>query len=115
VFENVISNALKHNDSVTRVTVRADSIGRAIRVTVADDGERMSRRDLRKVMKPFYRGTRAVADQIPGSGLGLALAAQVVRYHGGRLRMQSVQQRGTTVSIEVPLGKIEPQDPRGAT
>ena len=115
VFENVVSNALKHNDRGTRVTVRAYSIGRAIRVTVADDGEGMSRRDLRRVMNPFYRGTRAVADQLPGSGLGLALAAQVVRYHGGRLRMQSVQHHGTTVSIELPVGRIAPRASRGAT
>jgi signal transduction histidine kinase len=109
VFENLAGNALKHNTDGTHVRLDAKHRGERVTVEIQDDGGGMSRRDLRRAKTPFYRGTRAVMDQTPGSGLGLALADRIVRHHGGTLRVESVPGNGTTVYVELPVAPGGPE------
>ncbi len=93
VFVNILDNALKYSDRGDTVRV-AVSIGPdAVAVTVADTGTGISQEDLPNVKTRFYKGhtTRR------GSGIGLAVADEIVGMHGGALDM------GTTVTITLPL------------
>lgn len=103
VFENLAANALKHNADGTHVRLDAELRPERVTVRIEDNGGGMRRKDLRRAKTPFYRGNRAVMDQTPGSGLGLALADRIVRHHGGSLRMESVPTAGTTVYVELPV------------
>lgn len=102
VFENLAGNALKHNADGTHVRIDVECREERVTVRIDDDGGGMCRRDLRRAKSPFYRGNRAVVDQTPGSGLGLALADRIVRHHGGSLRIESVPGSGTTAYAELP-------------
>ena len=99
VFINILDNALKYSDSGDAVTVLPRLAEGAFLVTVSDTGCGISEEDLPMVKTRFYKGhtTRR------GSGIGLAVADEIIRMHGGTLTLDSVKDKGTTVSITLPL------------
>lgn len=98
VFINVIDNAVKYSSEGGQVRVTAVRQGDAIRVTVADSGMGISKADLPKVKVKFFKGNPSR----PGSGIGLALADEIVRRHQGSMEIDSVLGQGTTVTIILP-------------
>ena len=99
VFINILDNALKYSDSGDTITVLPRLAEGAFLVTVSDTGCGISEEDLPMVKTRFYKGhtTRR------GSGIGLAVADEIIRMHGGTLTLDSVKDKGTTVSITLPL------------
>ena len=99
VFINILDNALKYSDSGDAITVLPRLAEGAFLVTVSDTGCGISEVDLPLVKTRFYKGhtTRR------GSGIGLAVADEIIRMHGGTLTLDSVKDKGTTVSITLPL------------
>lgn len=103
VFVNIIDNALKYSTGGCTVTVAAARRDSSFVVTVADTGCGISAEDLPKVKTKFYKAnfTRR------GSGIGLAVANEIVQHHGGTLNLSSQIGRGTTVTITLPLGETQ--------
>ena len=99
VFVNIIDNALKYSDSGDSVTVTAALRQGQITVAVADTGIGISPEDLPKVKTKFYKANSTRR----GSGIGLAVADEIVRMHKGSLDVTSVLGQGTTVTITLPL------------
>ena len=104
VFVNILDNALKYSDAGDTVTVLAELSGERFVVTVADTGCGISREDLPRVKTRFYKGhtTRR------GSGIGLAVADEIIKMHGGSLDLDSEKDVGTTVRITLPLAGSGP-------
>lgn len=102
---NLIDNALKFTGPENAVQVRAREDGRSVVIEVADGGSGIPADDLPHIFEELYRGTNARG--IPGSGLGLALAARIVDLHGGSLKVASHQgeRQGTVFSIHLPAGR----------
>jgi signal transduction histidine kinase len=84
-------------EGVVRVTTRRR--GREIEIAVADDGCGMPPDVLERMFDPFFT-TKPVGE---GTGLGLSISHEIVRRHGGRLRVESEVGRGTAVRIELPV------------
>ncbi len=105
VFINIIDNAVKYTNSGGRVTVEAYSGKQDIIVVVKDTGVGISEEDLPKVKTKFYKANQTRR----GSGIGLAVANEIVEMHGGRLLISSKLGSGTTVTISIPVasGKKE--------
>lgn len=102
VFINVIDNAIKYSDSGGTVTVQASMADSAhIEVDVSDTGCGISEQDLPKVKTKFYKANHTRR----GSGIGLAVADEIVTMHGGKLEIFSQQGKGTTVTITLPIQK----------
>ncbi|MBP0963213.1 MAG: HAMP domain-containing histidine kinase, partial [Oscillospiraceae bacterium] len=103
VFVNIIDNALKYSDSGDTVSVTANIEANQLTVSVADTGIGISPEDLPKVKTKFYKtnSTRR------GSGIGLAVADEIIRMHGGSLSIASKLGEGTTVTITLPLMQEE--------
>ncbi len=102
VFINVIDNAIKYSDSGGTVSVHAlmaDS--EHIKIEVSDTGCGISEQDLPKVKTKFYKANHTRR----GSGIGLAVADEIVAMHGGTLDIFSKQGKGTTVTITLPVQK----------
>ncbi len=102
VFINVIDNAIKYSDSGGTVTVQAlmaDS--EHIEIDVSDTGCGISAQDLPKVKTKFFKANHTRR----GSGIGLAVADEIVAMHGGTLEIFSRQGKGTTVTITIPVQK----------
>lgn len=102
VFINVIDNAIKYSDKGGVVSVRvlmpdADNI----KIEIADNGCGISKHDLPKIKTKFYKANYTRR----GSGIGLAVADEIVAMHGGMLDVFSEENVGTTVEITLPVEK----------
>lgn len=97
---NVVVNALKHNKPSTEIAVTIDC-DPGIKIMVADKGSGMSPQELEGLFKRYYRGTNTEA-KTEGSGLGMAIAKQIVEAHGGQIYAQSKADAGTTVVMAFP-------------
>ena len=99
VFINIIDNALKYTDAGGTVRIDAELSDGEIIITIEDSGCGISKSDLPKVKNRFYKANNTVR----GSGIGLAVADEIVKMHGGSLDISSELGRGTAVMITLPL------------
>lgn len=98
VFINIIDNAVKYSNPGGTVSVEAYEKKGTIVVLVSDTGVGISETDLPKVKTKFYKANQTRR----GSGIGLAVANEIVEMHGGSLTIKSILGKGTTVMITLP-------------
>jgi signal transduction histidine kinase len=84
----------------------------AVEIRVADRGPGIPAEEQRHIFEPFFRGRRAVHDQVHGTGLGLSLAKKIVEAHGGSIRVRSEQGKGTEFIVRIPSMPAELQRER---
>lgn len=101
VFINVIDNALKYTDPGGRIDISVEKREDSVSVIVADTGCGIAPSDLPKVKAKFYKANSTRR----GSGIGLAVADEIIAMHGGVLDIESELNVGTTVVITLPLEK----------
>lgn len=110
VFINVIDNAIKYSDPGGSVDISVEKGTDTLMITVADTGIGIAASDLPKVKAKFYKADNTRR----GSGIGLAVADEIISMHGGTLDIDSVLGKGTTVTITLPLKQMnERSDPDG--
>ena len=97
---NVLSNAYKFSRADAPVSAEAFRSGDRVGIRVSDRGIGMSQGDLSHLFERFWRADRA--REIPGSGLGMALTREIVRFHGGTIEVQSAPGEGTQVTFWLP-------------
>ena len=85
------------------------SINKAI-VQVHNEGIPIPKELQANLFEPFYRTPTAQSSSKKGWGLGLAISKQIVERHGGRIWVESSQEKGTTFSIELPSQSDEPAE-----
>jgi two-component system NtrC family sensor kinase len=99
VFVNLIGNALDalgHDGGRLELAVACN--GDRVVATVSDDGPGIARAEQERIFRPFY-STKLAAG---GTGLGLSISYQIVRRHGGDLRVQSEAGEGSRFIVELP-------------
>ena len=102
VFINVIDNAIKYSSPGDRITIKAYESGNNVVVSVKDTGVGIKQSDLAKVKTKFYKANHTRR----GSGIGLAVADEIISMHGGTLDINSEGEGlGTTVTITLPAKK----------
>lgn len=103
VLNNLIGNAIKFTPSGGSVTVavRLDA-GGVMEVSVKDTGVGLAKDELSKVFDKFYQVQGAAAGDIRGTGIGLAIAREIVELHGGHIRVDSEQGKGTAFTFTIP-------------
>ena len=79
-------------------------------VRVVDRGPGIPREERDLIFDPFFRGRRAVEDQVHGTGLGLSLAKKIIEAHGGSLRVKSDPREGTEFIVTIPTAPAELQN-----
>jgi signal transduction histidine kinase len=87
-LRNLLINAARHGAG-SPIHLRAGGDARHVEIEVENGGPGIDPRDLRRIFEPFRRGRRAVDDQIPGTGLGLALVKGIVEAHRGSVKATS--------------------------
>lgn len=103
VFNNLISNALRHTPGQGRISVWVRRTGSGVEVTVSDTGEGIRAQDLPHIFERFYRGDASRSrNRGSGAGLGLAIARGIVRAHGGDIRVESELGKGTQFTFQIP-------------
>lgn len=101
---NLLDNAIKYSSSGSAVTISAETDGAAVRISVADTGIGIPRRDLERIFERFYRVDRARSRETGGTGLGLAIVRHVASNHGGEVSVESREGEGTTFVLMIPAG-----------
>ena len=99
VFINIIDNAIKYSDPGDTVTIDASEKNNMIVITISDTGCGINSTDLPKVKTKFYKANHSRR----GSGIGLAVADEIINMHGGSLSISSKPDVGTTVKITLPI------------
>jgi signal transduction histidine kinase len=101
-IHNLVGNAIKYTPNGGTVTVRVVEAKGGIRVEVADTGIGINPEEQALIFDRFYRAKDQRIASITGSGLGLTLAREVVRLHGGDISVRSKLNQGSTFTIELP-------------
>ena len=114
VFANLLGNAFKFTPEGGHVLWRAERVADGttagvVEIAVVDDGPGIAAEDLPHIFKHFYRSERSVTRVQPGTGLGLALAHDMVEQHGGQLTVESRESHGATFTVRLPLLEGSPQ------
>lgn len=106
VISNLLSNALKFTPAGGRVYVDVDSVTeenrKMVRITVRDTGRGIPKESVGKIFERFYQVPDNY-DQTPGTGLGLALASELVKLMGGEIRVKSEEGKGTEFTLVFPV------------
>jgi signal transduction histidine kinase len=97
VLTNVVKNAVEASPDRTGVVrVRLSERDGGVRITVEDNGPGMTGEELGKVFQPFY------TNKAQGVGLGMPIVKRLVELHGGEVRIESGEGKGTAVSVDLP-------------
>jgi PAS domain S-box-containing protein len=116
VLLNLATNAIKFTPPGGRVVLRAELVGRGLRLAVEDTGIGMSSTDIPKALSPFGQIDSAHNRRHAGTGLGLPLTKRLVEAHGATFELKSELAVGTVVTIDFPADRLaERPGPRAAT
>ncbi|MCM1504522.1 MAG: ATP-binding protein [Muribaculum sp.] len=103
IVDNLLSNAIKYSNHDSEVEIALSCSGEeGWRLSVADHGIGISKKDRKKLFREFYRGENAINSRIGGSGIGLALVKKLVDIHGGTISLDSQENVGSTFQITIP-------------
>jgi signal transduction histidine kinase len=103
LLDNLIANAIKFTPSGGTIDVSVEQAPDAVVVEVRDTGIGLAPEDAERLFDRFYRSSRAVTEQIPGTGLGLFIARAITEAHGGRISARGNEGGGATLRIELPV------------
>jgi signal transduction histidine kinase len=104
VMLNLLSNAVKYSDEVKEIRIRACRNGSRITVEVTDRGIGIDAKEIPRIFEDFYRVDQRLSSQKQGGmGLGLTLARQIIRAHGGDITVKSEVGKGSTFTFTLPI------------
>ncbi|MBH8562143.1 HAMP domain-containing protein [Nostoc sp. CENA67] len=103
VLQNLFSNAIKYNIADGWIKIRAHQTQRTIHVTIANASKDIPQSDRDRIFDRFYRGDPAHTRKIEGLGLGLSLAREIARAHGGNLILNSTSSGETAFTLTLPI------------
>jgi signal transduction histidine kinase len=100
-LQNLLENALSYSPESTTVRVGASYTPTEVRMWVQDEGPGIKPQDKSRIFEKFYRGE--TSGKVPsGTGLGLAVTKEIVRFHGGKIWVEDVVPQGARMIISLP-------------
>jgi two-component system OmpR family sensor kinase len=102
VVLNLLENAVRYSAPATQVTLSVGTAKGQAMLSVLDHGCGIEAADLQHIFEPFYRADPARARDSGGTGLGLAIMDEIVRLHGGEVRVSSTPKRGSSFVVYLP-------------
>ena len=114
-LQNLLANAAKYGGAGRQsVAISARAVpwakGQEIEIRVTDHGSGIPPEEQKHVFDAFFRGRKAVQDQVHGTGLGLHLVKKIVEAHGGTVSLESELGAGSTFIVRIPAASAEHQD-----
>lgn len=104
ILANLLSNAAKYSYPETEILVELEPRPGEVVVAVTNRGSGIPEEDRAQLFERFHRTRAAVAERVPGLGLGLYITKGLVEAHGGRIRVESEVGRYTTFRFTLPTG-----------
>ncbi|SHJ58295.1 His Kinase A (phospho-acceptor) domain-containing protein [Dethiosulfatibacter aminovorans DSM 17477] len=96
-------NAIKYSESPGKYSIRLNSEKNKAILKISDEGVGISDEDLHRIFDRFYRADKARHREEGGTGLGLSIAKWIVENHGGKIKVDSTVDIGTTFTVELPI------------
>jgi signal transduction histidine kinase len=111
-LQNILDNAIKYGVGDSRwVGVFAAAVvektGPVVEIRVIDHGPGIPEEEQAQIFDPFFRGRRAVSDQLHGTGLGLSLVKSIIEAHGGSIWVHSEPMNRTEFILRIPAAPAE--------
>lgn len=103
-LQQVVDNAFKFSEQGAVAVALREEQGVAV-IEVRDSGCGIPAEEMPKIFERFYQVDPGATGQVPGFGLGLFCAREIIRQHGGTISVESEPERGTTVTIQLPIAK----------
>lgn len=100
---NLLDNAVKYSPASAPVRLAVTPESGTVAMSVADCGVGIGPQERHEIFRKFTRGTSARALNVKGTGIGLTMADQIVKAHGGRLELETEAGRGSTFTIVLPM------------
>ena len=98
-FNNIIDNALKYANTVN---IKLNKSYNSINIIIDDDGPGVAEKERENVFKPFYKINKSRGDSKSSVGLGLSIASDIIRSHGGNIVLENSPKKGLRVRIFLP-------------
>ena len=105
VLFNLTENAIKYNRTGGTVELSVEREGGQAAIRVRDTGPGIAEEYRDSIFQPFFRVDKSRSRAMGGVGLGLALVQEIVRLHGGTVRVEQSADTGTTILVTLPVGK----------
>ncbi|OMP66535.1 sensor histidine kinase [Domibacillus epiphyticus] len=102
MIDNLVFNAVKHNPSGTKITVRVRRSISHVHVMIEDNGVGMNEETVNQLFDRYYRGTNT-EERTEGAGLGMSTAKNIAELHDGTVCVQSALGEGTIVTVTLPI------------
>jgi len=99
-LNNIIDNALKYGG---KVKIKLNKKNTNLFITIDDDGPGIPNKEHENVFKPFYKINKGRADSKSSVGLGLSIASDIIRSHGGSITLDKSKMNGLSVKIFLPV------------
>ena len=99
-IQNLMDNSIKYSNNITVSLKKLES---SVNITVDDDGPGIPKSERENVLKPFYKINKSRGDSKSSVGLGLSIASDIVRSHGGNLKLENSPKNGLRVIIFLPF------------
>ncbi len=110
IFANLLSNAVKYSPDNPVINIYGEVIGNDAVVMVQDHGLGIPKQDIPKMFERFFRAS--TSSGIAGTGIGLNLVKQLVKLHGGRVELYSVEGEGSIFTVYLPVaGPVVDSEP----
>jgi C4-dicarboxylate-specific signal transduction histidine kinase len=103
VFINILINASQSISSEGQIIIATQLIGQNVEIRISDTGCGIPSANLKKLTEPFF----TTKNPGEGTGLGLSISYNIIQEHKGQIHFESEQEKGTTVTITLPVLKIE--------
>ena len=105
VLQNLLDNSIKYSYRGGVVRVFITMLPQFVEITVADNGVGIPKHQIHRVFTKFFRGDNVVRLQTEGSGLGLFIVRNIIKNHGGDIRVESEENKGTKMIFTLPTSK----------
>jgi signal transduction histidine kinase len=115
VMNNLLSNAARYSAAGTSIRVSAVAVEDGVEIQVGDEGPGVAPEDCERIFEKFYRGKHGATLAVRGTGLGLAVARQLVEAHGGTIGVRSSLGLGSTFWVRLPIAPQVAQGDRPAS
>lgn len=105
VLVNLVDNAIRYTPSQGHIELRLRKVGQLAVIEVSDTGVGIPKEDLPHIWERMYRIEKSRSRARGGTGLGLSIVKQIVEAHGGTVDAQSEENRGTTITVQIPFSR----------
>ncbi len=102
VWDNLLTNAIKYNKSDGTIEIVMEERENSVVVIFQDTGIGLKETEIERIFDRFYRADAARTRTIEGTGLGLSIVWTIVQLHNGQITVNSQEQEGTTIIVELP-------------